>query len=192
MLTRLFLLLFMLPAVMRMSPIVQQATSVASKHCSHLFLPKSPSLYTMMTLLLPDEGYYAGANLGWLDVRSLRHVAFLPPYLCTTCIHLILAVLRLCFCRGKSLIKCVLCTFCQKYFTWFWWLVHHQCWSRVALSYYLEFTVGRLVKNEALKKIVESLQKELASKITYTHPLFVESTRVHRYGKVRLPNDGTC
>ena len=47
-------------------------------------------------------------------------------------------------------------------------------------------------KNEALKKIAESLQKELASKITYTHPLFVESTRVHRYGKVRLPNDGTC
>ena len=90
---------------------------------SSVFAQVSLSLYTMMTLLLPDEGYYAGANLGWLDVRSLRHVAFLPPNLCTTYIHLILAVFMLCFCRCKSN---QVCTFCQKYFTWFWCLVHQS------------------------------------------------------------------
>ena len=31
---------------------------------SSVFAQVSLSLYTMMTLLLPDEGYYAGANLG--------------------------------------------------------------------------------------------------------------------------------
>ena len=97
---------------------------------SSVFAQVSLSLYTMMTLLLPDEGYYAGANLGWLDVRSLRHVAFLPPNLCTTYIHLILAVFILCFCRCKSNQAC---TFCQKYFTWFWCLVHDQYWLRLEL-----------------------------------------------------------
>ena len=31
---------------------------------SSVFAQVTLSLYTMMTLLLPDEGYYAGANLG--------------------------------------------------------------------------------------------------------------------------------